>query len=143
MVRMRALQHWRGQEGRVVPGDIVEVDEARARQLEGYVTNTGRRLSPTEGEGMTQAETIKAPPRAERLRNDPPTNTKGGPTAGARNGTHDRDQTQPPQPDATHGARIVADAHGVSLHGVAGTGKDGRVTRADVVALYGEPPAEE
>ena len=49
-----------------------------------------------------------------------------------------------PVPDAPvmDSAKSLADAKGVSLQGIAGTGKDGRITRADVAAAIAEGRAK-
>lgn len=140
MVRMVALRRWVGREGRVRPGDVIDVDENRARQLEGYVTRNGRIITPTEAATDMQRE-IQTEARAKRL-NDADTNTKGGPTVGTRTGSNDREKTSG-EPDATDGAEKLAAAHGATLRGITGTGKNGRIVRADVAAIYGEPPGNE
>ena len=141
MVTMVALQYWKGKEGRIVPGDRIEVDEPRAQQLEGYETSTGRTMSPTQLDEEATTVTVRRNPRAKRL--EEATTTKGGPTAAQREGQHDKPAPEV-GPDATDAARELARQHGVSVADVGvGTGKNYRVTRADVAAVYGEPPANE
>lgn len=140
MVKMRALANWKGQEGRVMPGDILEVSEPRAKQLEGFETTSGRVLRPQSQDQQPDAREILRPPRAERVEAAKNT-TKGGPTAGQRDGQHDKPEPAP-EPNATNGARDLAAKHGATLAGISGTGKNGRIVRADVVAIYGEAPAE-
>lgn len=136
MVQMRAIREWRGQEGRVKRGDIVEVSEDRARQLEGYEYSGGRVITPTTAE-ETQSRMVETNARAVRVENAKGGGaTKGGPSAADEYGH------EIPAPKPSYAATALANHYGVDLGSVRGTGAQGRVTKADVAAYLGRDPQD-
>ncbi len=148
MVRMVALQRWRGREGAVNRGDVIDVDEARAKQLEGYDMRQGRAMTMRESDAGDF--TRHGPARARRLDDgEDPAEDKGGATVPERGGHTEGEANEvpaelndarPSRPgiNATDGAQQAADEKGIDLSQVPGTGKDGRVTAADVKAHLGQ-----
>ncbi len=145
MVKMVALQRWRGREGAVNRGDVIDVDEARAKQLEGYDVRQGRAMTMQESDAGDVSR--NGPTRARRLDDgEEPAEDKGGATVPERGGHTEGEakdvpgEASPSEPavDATEGAWQVAQEKGINLSRVPGTGKDGRVTAADVKAHLGQ-----
>ncbi len=134
MVAMRAIRAWTGAEGKVRPGDKIEVDETRAQELEGRIVETRRVLAP-ESSHRTERVERHVTPRARRIGEpvaptQPETATasyedKGGATAAERGG-------HVGAVDATEGARKLAESEGIDLAGISGTGSGGRITANDV-----------
>jgi pyruvate dehydrogenase E2 component (dihydrolipoamide acetyltransferase) len=136
MARMRAIRSWKGAEGRVRPGDEIEVTEDRARELEGYVRRTGRVLYPTPTADQGYSRERRVAPRAVRLDNAEEGamyEDKGGPTAAERGGHAVSGETQSRAlPDASPAAWRIAEEVGIDLDQVRGTGKGGRIIESDV-----------
>ena len=131
MAKMRAIRAWRGAEGRVRPGDEIEVDEGRARELEGYIKTTGRVLTPSQSGEQEFARERRVSARAVRLdsaEGNAMYEDKGGATAAERGGH----AVPSGAVDATPKAREIAEAEGIDLAGVRGTGKAGRIRESDV-----------
>lgn len=129
MAKMRALRPWTGAEGRVRPGDEVEVDEARARELEGFVKTTGRVLTPSRSGDQEFIRERRVSARAVRVTDTGGSmqyEDKGGATVAERGG-HAVTAV-----DATPKAREIAAAEGIDLTRVRGTGKAGRIRESDV-----------
>ncbi|WP_417514410.1 2-oxoglutarate dehydrogenase complex dihydrolipoyllysine-residue succinyltransferase [Minwuia sp.] len=109
---------------------------------EGATVEVGALLCTIE-EGAEGKKSETAPKKSE----DAPAKEEKKPDAEKKDASKPKADEKPkaqPQPDAPvmDSAKALADDKGVSLSGIAGTGKDGRITRADVAAAIAEGRAK-